>query len=120
MDLIKSVDAPAPINSASLHPEKDFFVAGGEDFKLYKFDYGTKEELGEKRRIGGEVVELRPPLIPSALPSRVLQGPLRTGALRSLQSRRRALRQWLGGRDAPPVADRCGENLRPVEVHPPR
>lgn len=44
------MDAPAPINSASLHPEKDFFVAGGEDFKLYKFDYGTKEELGEKQR----------------------------------------------------------------------
>lgn len=42
------MDAPAPINSASLHPEKDFFVAGGEDFKLYKFDYSTKEELGEK------------------------------------------------------------------------
>lgn len=42
------MDAPAPINSASLHPEKDFFVAGGEDFKLYKFDYSNKEELGEK------------------------------------------------------------------------
>jgi len=45
LDLIKAVEAPAPINSASLHPEKDFFVAGGEDFKLYKFDYSTKEEL---------------------------------------------------------------------------
>ena len=43
------MEAPAPINSASLHPEKDFFVAGGEDFKLYKFDYGTKEELGEEQ-----------------------------------------------------------------------
>lgn len=48
LDLIKTVEAPAPINSASLHPEKDFFVAGGEDFKLYKFDYSTKEELGEQ------------------------------------------------------------------------
>nr|XP_046235597.1 serine-threonine kinase receptor-associated protein [Scatophagus argus] len=45
LDLIKTVEAPAPINSASLHPEKDFFVAGGDDFKLYKFDYSTKEEL---------------------------------------------------------------------------
>lgn len=43
------MDAPAPINSASLHPEKDFFVAGGEDFKLYKFDYSTMEEMGEKQ-----------------------------------------------------------------------
>lgn len=50
LDLIKTVEAPAPINSASLHPEKDFFVAGGEDFKLYKFDYSTKEELGEQQR----------------------------------------------------------------------
>lgn len=48
LELIKTVEAPAPINSASLHPDKDFFVAGGEDFKLYKFDYSTKEELGEE------------------------------------------------------------------------
>lgn len=47
--MIKTVEAPAPINSASLHPEKDFFVAGGDDFKLYKFDYSTKEELGEQQ-----------------------------------------------------------------------
>uniref|UniRef100_A0A8C7ZWY6 Serine-threonine kinase receptor-associated protein n=1 Tax=Oryzias sinensis TaxID=183150 RepID=A0A8C7ZWY6_9TELE len=45
LELIKIAEAPAPINSASLHPEKDFFVAGGEDFKLYKFDYSTQEEL---------------------------------------------------------------------------
>lgn len=43
------MEAPAPINSASLHPEKDFFVAGGDDFKLYKFDYSNKEELGEEQ-----------------------------------------------------------------------
>ncbi len=46
LDLIKAVDAPASIHSASLHPDKDFFVAGGDDFKLYKFDYTTKEEMG--------------------------------------------------------------------------
>lgn len=46
LDLIKTVDAPASIHSASLHPEKDFFVAGGDDFKLYKYDYSTKEEMG--------------------------------------------------------------------------
>ncbi|KAK2832132.1 hypothetical protein Q7C36_015594 [Tachysurus vachellii] len=45
LDLIKTVDAPASIHSASLHPDKDFFVAGGDDFKLYKFDYTTKEEM---------------------------------------------------------------------------
>ena len=47
--MIKTVDAPASIHSASLHPDKDFFVAGGDDFKLYKFDYGTKEELGKQQ-----------------------------------------------------------------------
>lgn len=46
LDLIKTVDAPASIHSASLHPEKDYFVAGGDDFKLYKYDYSTKEEIG--------------------------------------------------------------------------
>ncbi|XP_051889713.1 serine-threonine kinase receptor-associated protein [Pristis pectinata] len=45
LELIKSFDAPASINSASLHPEKDVFVAGGDDFKLYKFDYNTGEDL---------------------------------------------------------------------------
>lgn len=47
LDPIKSFEAPATINSASLHPEKEFLVAGGEDFKLYKYDYNSGEELGE-------------------------------------------------------------------------
>ncbi|XP_029453221.1 serine-threonine kinase receptor-associated protein [Rhinatrema bivittatum] len=45
LDLIKSFEAPAPIHSASLHPEKECLVAGGDDFKLYKYDYNTGEEL---------------------------------------------------------------------------
>ncbi|XP_012880502.1 PREDICTED: serine-threonine kinase receptor-associated protein [Dipodomys ordii] len=45
LDPIKSFEAPATINSASLHPEKEFLVAGGEDFKLYKYDYSSGEEL---------------------------------------------------------------------------
>lgn len=48
LDLIKTVDAPASVHSASLHPDKDFFVAGGDDFKLYKYDYTTKEEMGRR------------------------------------------------------------------------
>jgi hypothetical protein len=47
LEPIKSFEAPATINSASLHPEKEFLVAGGEDFKLYKYDYNSGEELGE-------------------------------------------------------------------------
>ncbi|CAI9562842.1 unnamed protein product [Staurois parvus] len=45
LELVKSFEAPAPINSASLHPEKDCIVAGGDDFKLYKYDYSSGEEL---------------------------------------------------------------------------
>lgn len=45
LELIKSFEAPASIHSASLHPEKDCIVAGGDDFKLYKYDYSSGEEL---------------------------------------------------------------------------
>jgi hypothetical protein len=51
LEPIKSFEAPATINSASLHPEKEFLVAGGEDFKLYKYDYNSGEELGEPRSL---------------------------------------------------------------------
>ena len=44
---IKEIKAPAPVNTASLHPSKNFFVCGGEDFKMYKFDYFTGAEIGE-------------------------------------------------------------------------
>lgn len=33
------------VNSASLHPDRHSFVCGGEDFKMYKFDYNTGAEL---------------------------------------------------------------------------
>lgn len=42
---IKEIKAPAPVLTASLHPSKNFFVCGGEDFKMYKFDYFTGAEL---------------------------------------------------------------------------
>ncbi|XP_025096850.1 serine-threonine kinase receptor-associated protein-like [Pomacea canaliculata] len=45
LEKIKEFEAPAPINSASLHPCEKFFVAGGEDFKMYKFDYETGAEI---------------------------------------------------------------------------
>ncbi len=44
LDLIKAVDAPASIHSASLHPDKDFFVAGGDDFKLYNMTTPPKRK----------------------------------------------------------------------------
>ncbi|XP_033629663.1 serine-threonine kinase receptor-associated protein-like [Asterias rubens] len=44
-DIIKTFEAPCTMNSASLHPDKTCFIAGGEDLKIYKFDYSTGTEL---------------------------------------------------------------------------
>lgn len=44
---IKDYIAPTQVNSASLNENKKVFVCGGEDFKMYKFDYETGEELGK-------------------------------------------------------------------------
>ncbi|CAL8242109.1 unnamed protein product [Merluccius merluccius] len=59
LDLIKTIDTPANIHSASLHPEKDFVVAGGDDFKLYKYDYSTMEELESYKGHFGPVHSVR-------------------------------------------------------------
>ena len=53
LELIKTIVTPANIHSASLHPEKDFIVAGGDDFKLYKYDYATPGGLGGFMTLGG-------------------------------------------------------------------
>lgn len=37
---------PSQVNSASLHPEQSVFVCGGDDFKMYKFDYENGNEIG--------------------------------------------------------------------------
>lgn len=44
---IKEYVAPSQINSASLHPDQSVFVCGGDDFKMYKFDYETGLEIGK-------------------------------------------------------------------------
>lgn len=44
---LKEVKIPTNVNAASLHPSKHLFVCGGEDFKLYKFDYVTGNEIGK-------------------------------------------------------------------------
>jgi len=45
LDKIKEVDIPCPVNSASLHPDRKIFVCGGDDFKLYKYDYESGAEI---------------------------------------------------------------------------
>ncbi|KAL3881560.1 hypothetical protein ACJMK2_027986 [Sinanodonta woodiana] len=42
---LREFEAPTQINSTSLHPEKSMFVSGGEDLKMYKFDYQTGGEI---------------------------------------------------------------------------
>jgi len=51
----KQVVLPTIVNSATLHPQKSFFVAGGEDFKLYKYDYETMAELENSKGHFGSV-----------------------------------------------------------------
>lgn len=42
---IKEYSVPSQVNSASLHPDQSVFVCGGDDFKMYKFDYETGSEI---------------------------------------------------------------------------
>lgn len=42
---LKSISVPTTVATASLHPDKHIFVCGGEDFKMYKYDYITGNEI---------------------------------------------------------------------------
>ena len=46
MEQTLEYDTPCQVLSVDLHPDKSVFVCGGEDFKLYKFDYNTGLEMG--------------------------------------------------------------------------
>ncbi len=46
-EVVKSFPVPVVVYSASLHPSRQTFVAGGEDFKIYKFDFEEAKELGQ-------------------------------------------------------------------------
>ncbi|CAB3370666.1 Hypothetical predicted protein [Cloeon dipterum] len=45
LEKVKEVKVPTQVNSASLSPEKSMFVCGGEDLKVYKFDYSSGNEI---------------------------------------------------------------------------
>lgn len=47
MQLIKEYEMPTQILSASMHPNNLVFICGGEDFKMYKCNFLTGEELGK-------------------------------------------------------------------------
>jgi len=42
---IKEITVPTKLAAASLHPDKLVFVCGGEDFKVYKFDFISGNEI---------------------------------------------------------------------------
>ncbi|CAH1799858.1 unnamed protein product [Owenia fusiformis] len=42
---IKEVEVPSQLYTASYLPEKGIFVCGGEDFKMYKYDFATGSEV---------------------------------------------------------------------------
>lgn len=45
MEVQREVTVPTAVYSASLHPDRSVFICGGEDFKMYKFDYNTNVEI---------------------------------------------------------------------------
>uniref|UniRef100_A0A1B6E8F8 Serine-threonine kinase receptor-associated protein n=1 Tax=Clastoptera arizonana TaxID=38151 RepID=A0A1B6E8F8_9HEMI len=45
LEIIREIKVPTQIYSASLHPDKTIFVCGGEDFKMYKYDFNSGDEI---------------------------------------------------------------------------
>jgi serine-threonine kinase receptor-associated protein len=42
---IKQYQLPTLLNSANLHSSKEFFIAGGDDLKMYKYNFRSGEEI---------------------------------------------------------------------------
>ena len=47
LELLRRVNVPTIVYSASLLLTNKIFICGGEDFKLYKYNYETGTEIGE-------------------------------------------------------------------------
>lgn len=47
LEKVKEYTIPTQVYSASLHSDKKSFVCGGEDFKVYKYDFESGKELGK-------------------------------------------------------------------------
>ncbi|XP_054284805.1 serine-threonine kinase receptor-associated protein [Macrosteles quadrilineatus] len=45
LDVVREVPVATQVNSASLHPDRTIFVCGGDDLKMYKFDFATGNEI---------------------------------------------------------------------------
>lgn len=42
---LKEIKVPTTVAAASLHPDRHIFVCGGDDFKMYKYDFITGNEI---------------------------------------------------------------------------
>lgn len=58
-ELVKQFEIATKVNSASLHPEKAYFVCGGDDFKTYKCDFETGQEIESFKGHFGPVHTMR-------------------------------------------------------------
>jgi serine-threonine kinase receptor-associated protein len=88
METVKEFKIPTQVLSATLHPDKSVFVCGGEDFKMYKYDYNNGNEIGLRSLF---LVSFGTQLF--CLVFRVIQRTLRRRSLRPILARRRTLRQ---------------------------
>jgi serine-threonine kinase receptor-associated protein len=59
MDKIKEFDNPTQVLSATLHPDKPVFVCGGDDFKMYKYNFDDGTELESFKGHFGPVHSVR-------------------------------------------------------------
>lgn len=48
MEKIKEFVNPTQVLSATIHPDKPVFVCGGDDFKMYKYNFDDGTELGRQ------------------------------------------------------------------------
>jgi len=55
LDLLRTHSLPCTMYAASLHPDKKYYVCGGEDFLLYKVDIETGRQLESYKRHFGPV-----------------------------------------------------------------
>lgn len=46
LERLKEFQSPTTVLSATLHPDKTVFVCGGDDFKMYKYNYQDGSEIG--------------------------------------------------------------------------
>ncbi|XP_039258725.2 serine-threonine kinase receptor-associated protein-like [Styela clava] len=59
LDKQRDFTLPTQVYSASLHPHKKYIVAGGDDFKLYKYDFNTLKEQDSYKGHFGPVHAVR-------------------------------------------------------------